>query len=142
MDLLHYVTKYVKDAWRKNEVVSALYLDVKSAFPSLMLEHLLHDMRRQGTPSAYIYWIRHKMEGHTMMLVFDGFISELITLNRGIYQGCPLSGILFQFYNADLIDGYDPKKGKTAVAFMDDALMLACAKNLLEVNTKLVAMLM
>ena len=90
----------------------------------------------------YVDWIKRKMEGCTMTLVFNGFVSEPIALHRGINQGCPLSGILFQFYNTDLIDGYDPKKGKTAVAFMDDALMLACAKNLLEVNTKLVAMLM
>ena len=45
-DSLHYVTKYIKDACRKNEVVSALFLDIKSTFPSVVLEHLLHDMRR------------------------------------------------------------------------------------------------
>ena len=46
--------------------------------------------------------------------------------------------ILFQFYNADLIDGYDPEKGETTVAFVDDALMIACTKTLLEANMKLV----
>ena len=49
-----------------------------------------------------------------MTLVFDGFVSQPITLHRGINQGYPLSGILFQFYNTGLIDGYDPKKGETA----------------------------
>ena len=44
-DSLHYVVKYVKDAWRKNKVLSALFLDVKSAFPSVVLERLTHDMR-------------------------------------------------------------------------------------------------
>jgi len=73
-----------------------------------------------------------------MSLVFDGFVSEPVSLHRGINQGCPLSGILFQFYNADLIDGYDPKKGETAVTFVDDALMIAHVKTLLEANTKLV----
>jgi len=34
MDSLHYMVKYVKDTWRKNKVVSALFLDVKSAFPA------------------------------------------------------------------------------------------------------------
>jgi len=51
-------------------------------------------------------WIMHRVEGETMTLSFDGFISEPLSLNRGINQGCPLSGILFQFYNMDLIDGY------------------------------------
>jgi len=42
---LHYIVKYIKDAWRKNEVVSALFLAVKSAFPSVVPVRLIHDMR-------------------------------------------------------------------------------------------------
>src|SRR5882724_3648076 len=53
---LHFVTKYVKDAWRKGEVVSALFLDVKSAFPSVMLGKLLHNMRLRGVPAEYTEW--------------------------------------------------------------------------------------
>ena len=33
-DALHLVVKFIKDAWRRGEVVSALFLDVKGAFPS------------------------------------------------------------------------------------------------------------
>jgi len=142
MDLLHYLTKYIKDMWRKNEVVSALFLDIKSAFPSIMLEHLLCDMRRRGVPPTYIDWIRCKTGGCTTSLVFNGFVSKPVVLHRGIDQGCPLSGILFQFYNADLIDIYNPKKDETAVMFMDDALILACAKTLTEASTKLVDIMM
>jgi len=53
MDSLHYVTKYMKDAWRRNVVVSALFLDVKSTFPSMVLEQLTHDMRQWGVPATY-----------------------------------------------------------------------------------------
>jgi len=107
MDLLHYITKYIKDAWRRNEAVSALFLDIKSIFPSVVLEQLTHDMRQQGVPTTYTDWIAQKIEGQTTTLAFNGFVSEPVLLQRGIDQGCPLSGILFQFYNADLIDGYD-----------------------------------
>ena len=79
-DSLHYVTKYVKDAWRKSEVVSALFLDVKSAFPSVVLGRLLHDMRRRGVPVEYTEWIRRKVEGRTTTLTFDGYTSEPINL--------------------------------------------------------------
>jgi len=44
-DSLHYVTKFTKDTWRKGEVVSALFLNIKSAFPSVRLKRLTHDMR-------------------------------------------------------------------------------------------------
>jgi len=53
-DSLHFITKYVKDTWRNNEVVSALFLDIKSTFPSVMLGQLLHDMRLQGVPTEYM----------------------------------------------------------------------------------------
>ena len=59
------------------------------------------------------------------------------TLCRGIAQGCLLSGILFQFYNSDLIDGYDPKRGETAVAFGNDALILTCVKTIREANIRI-----
>jgi len=57
MDSLHYITKYTKDAWRRNEAVSALFLDVKSAFPSMVLEQLMQDMRQWGVPATYTDWI-------------------------------------------------------------------------------------
>jgi len=60
---------------------------------------------------------------------------------QGVNQWCPLSGILFQFYNTDLIDSYDPKEGETTVAFMDNALMLVCAKTMEEVYERLVDMM-
>jgi len=62
-DLLHYVTKFIKDAWRRQEVMSALFLDIKSAFPSVMLEQLVHDMRTRGVLSQYTDWISHKVNG-------------------------------------------------------------------------------
>ena len=34
-DSIHMLTKTVKDAWRKGQVVSTLFLDIKGAFPSV-----------------------------------------------------------------------------------------------------------
>ena len=141
MDSLHYVTKYMKDSWRRTEVMSALFLDVKSAFPSVVLEQLGCDMRQRGVPATYTDWITRKVECQTTTLAFDGFVLEPVPLRRGIDQGCPLSGILFQFYNADLIDGYDPKAGESAVAFVDDILILAHVSTLTEANSKLIHMM-
>ena len=43
-DSLHYVTTFVKNAWRK-EVISTLFLDIKGAFPNVVLSQIIHDMR-------------------------------------------------------------------------------------------------
>jgi UV DNA damage repair endonuclease len=34
-DSIHLLTKTIKDTWRKGQVASALFLDVKGAFPSV-----------------------------------------------------------------------------------------------------------
>jgi len=44
-DSLHYIAKFTKDAWRKGEVVSTLFLDIKGAFPSVIITCLIYDMR-------------------------------------------------------------------------------------------------
>jgi len=89
------VTKFVKDVWRKKEVVSALFIDIKSAFPSVVLDHLVHDMRNRGVPRQYTHWITCKVTGHHTTLKFDGYKSEPLPLSKGLDQGCPLSGIAF-----------------------------------------------
>jgi len=44
-------------------VVSTLFLDIKSAFPSVVLKQLMHDMRKQGVPMQYTAWLRRCVEG-------------------------------------------------------------------------------
>ena len=68
------------------------------------------------------------------MLKFDGYKSEPLPLSKGLDQGCPLSGIAFQFYNSDLVDIRDPTSSEDAIAFMDNTLLLAQGKSLDETN--------
>ena len=44
----------IKEAWRKCKVASVLFLDVQGAFPNMVKEVLIHNMRTQGVPSQYI----------------------------------------------------------------------------------------
>jgi len=57
-------------------------------------------------------------------------------MSKGIDQGCPLSGIAYQFYNAGLVDKCDISRVEDAVAFMDNMQLLAWAKMLGESNSK------
>jgi hypothetical protein len=49
-DTLHTFTSFVKDAWRKKQEVVTLFLDVKGAFPNIVPDVLIHDMRRYAVP--------------------------------------------------------------------------------------------
>jgi len=125
----------------KDKVVSVLFLDIKGAFPSVNLKRLIHDMRKRGVPREYTDWITHKIGGRRTTMVFDGYESPLFTLPCGTDQGCPLSGMLFQFYNADLLDVANTSNGEDAVAFVDDTALLATASTFKAANQKLKVMM-
>ena len=44
------------------------------------------------------------LEGRTMHLKFDDFTSDPINIDNGIGQGDLLSMVLYQYYNADILD--------------------------------------
>jgi ribonuclease HI len=57
-------------------------------------------------------------------MVVDGYVSDPIAIDNGIGQGDPLSMVLYQYYNADLLD-IPSSKDEEAVAYVDDAFMMA-----------------
>ncbi|QRV76906.1 Reverse transcriptase from transposon X-element protein [Ceratobasidium sp. AG-Ba] len=119
-DALHLLVKKVKDAWSRNEVASALFLDVKGAFPHANPYQLAENMRRLGVPRSYRNWALTKLEGHTTCLAFDDFVSDPLPILNGIDQGCPLSVIFYLIYNSPLVRVAQAKKDELCVAYIDD----------------------
>ena len=76
------------------------------------------------------------LEGRSTVLKFNRYTSEQTIIDNGIGQGNPLSMVLYQYYNVDLLDIPDCK-GESAVAYVDDAFMLASGKNFQSAHQKL-----
>lgn len=136
-DSLHLMLKTVKDAWRRRKTVSTLFLDITAAFPSATPEVLFHNMRKRGVPKKLIDWLRRKLTGRKTRLKFDDHVSALFDIISGIDQGCPLSVILFQFYNSDL-----PTIGRDCGDVLvylniDDAMAISIADSRTEAIQKL-----
>lgn len=140
-DSLHLVTKFIKDAWRKKHVVAALFLDVTGAYPSVNILKLIQDMRKRGIPVEYTDWLEEKLNGRYTTLNFDDFSSETFRILEGADQGCPLSHLLYQFYNADLIEADDNRPEELKVGFVDDAALLASGKSFIEANSSITNMM-
>jgi hypothetical protein len=51
---IHLVTDNIKHAWRSKKVAAILFLDVQSAFPNMVKEVLLHNMKMRRVPSSYV----------------------------------------------------------------------------------------
>ena len=62
-------------------------------------------------------------------LKFDDHTLEAININNRIGQGDPLSMVLYQFYNTDILD-IPRGKMESAIAYVDNAVILAVAKKL------------
>lgn len=135
-DSIHLVTKMVKDAQRRRKVASIVFLDIKSAFPAASPERLYHNLRARGVPKEYVDWLRVKLSGRKTRLNFDDYTSELFDISSGIDQGCPLSVILYAFYNSDLIDSADTDDGECAVGSMDDVALVVTGKTFEECHDR------
>ena len=103
-----------------------LFLDVKGAFPNAVPERLAHNLRKRRIPKRFIDFITCMLKGRTTYLKFDDHISEAISINNGIGQEDPLSMVLYQYYNADILD-IPQHMEETAIAYVDDALILVVA---------------
>jgi hypothetical protein len=51
------VEQFIKDAWRKGDVVSALFLDIQAAFPNMQKERLLENMQVQNIDEGFCKYI-------------------------------------------------------------------------------------
>ncbi|KAH7917088.1 hypothetical protein BV22DRAFT_988306, partial [Leucogyrophana mollusca] len=82
-------------------------------------------MRKRGVPIEYVEWYRRRLKDRTTTLSFDNFTSAIFGVENGIDQGCPLSVIAFLFYNSDLLDLANRKRGELILGFIDDVALAA-----------------
>ena len=126
MDAIHLLAHNIKSAWRKGNIASVLFLDVEGTFPNAVLSRLVHNLYKRRLPRKYISFIAGMLEGRTTHLKFNDHVSDTIEINNGIGQGNPLSMILYQYYNADILD-IPAQTNETSIAYVDDALIMAIA---------------
>ena len=124
------MVKFIKDAWCRNEVVSALFLNVKGAFPSVSVKRLIHNLRMKGIPREYTDWIERKLNGCQTTISFDDFTSVPFNIDDGCNQGCLLSVILYLHYNAGLLEVARMNEGELATGFIDNVVYLAAGPDL------------
>jgi hypothetical protein len=73
-------------------------------------------------------------------LKFDSYISGPIEINNRIGQGDPLSIVIYQFYNADLVD-IPSGKSENTLAYINNTILLIIMDTFNEVHEKLYSMI-
>ena len=139
-DAMHLLTYKIKGAWRKGKVAAVLFLDIEGAFPNAVPSKLLHNLKKRKVPNKLINFTAGLLEGRITTLKFDDHISAPFPVDNGIGQGDPLSMALYQFYNADILD--IPKtSNESAIAYVDDALLLTVADSFVQAHQMLANMM-
>ncbi|PIL29086.1 hypothetical protein GSI_09134 [Ganoderma sinense ZZ0214-1] len=90
-----------------------------------------------GVPSVVMDWLRRKLTGRRTRLKFDDYESAPFNIHSGIDQGCPLSVILYGFFNTFLINSASVKHGEIAVGSMDDVALITVGRNFADTHAKL-----
>ena len=80
------------------------------------------------------------LEEHITTLKFDNHTSTPIPIDNGIGQGNPMSTVLYQFYNANILD-IPSTKNKSAITYIDDALLITTVDNFKEAHRTLANMM-
>ena len=133
--ILGFVTK-VKEAWRNHKVATAIFLDVKGAFPSTDVDRLQYDLRMTRIPKQYTQWVGRRLTGRKTRLTFDDYQSEQFEVTSGLDQGDPVSGILYIIYNAEPARHIHPRRGEHNFLYIDDNTILVTAPNFTEAHRK------
>lgn len=136
-DAVHLLVHKIKDAWRRDKVVSVLFLDVEGAFPNAVTDRVIHNLRKRSIPTAYVNFVKTILEGRTTKLRFDDFISITIAIANGIGQGDPMSMLIYILYNAELLEICRQAK-ESAIGYVDDGLLVAEGADFKETTRTLV----
>lgn len=126
------LTTWIPNKWREGKVVAGLFLDVKSAYPSVHKRRLLHLMHVQRCPQNLLNVVNGFLTDRTTNLRLQDYLSNQFTIENGLTQGSPLSVILYLLYNSPLLipNKLEPGANKISIAFIDDVTHLVAYKNL------------
>ncbi|MBW0484616.1 hypothetical protein O181_024331 [Austropuccinia psidii MF-1] len=118
---------WIKEKWRKGNVVAGLFLDEKPAYPVVHREKLVQVITQKQAPYYIIAVIQLFLLTRYTELRLDYFKYQIKLLERGLPQGSPLSLTLYLIYNFELIDSEisPASSNQLSIGYIDDVTHLA-----------------
>ncbi|KAI7948635.1 hypothetical protein MJO29_010300 [Puccinia striiformis f. sp. tritici] len=137
-DAMVALTSWVRRKWREGKVVTALFLDVKSAYPSVHPKRLVSLLRQKGCPTYLWKIIAAFLSDRSTKLRLADYLSDTFQIAQGLPQGSPLSVILYILYNSDLLTkDFSFDKDQVSLGFIDDVVHLTARSSLEQASADL-----
>ena len=127
----------VKAARNKKKTVHITFFDLADAFGSVPHNSILHSLRRNHFPPQVINYVENFYNNISAKVVTKSFQSEIFSFKRGVFQGEPLSPIIFllvfnpilQYLQENSKFGYKLQDGKfITLPFADDFCLITTDK--------------
>lgn len=114
------------DSWKRQQLMGALFMDVKGAFDHVNPGRLVSRMGELGLDGDLIRWTQSFLTDRKVQLIIDNTQCPTQPINSGVPQGSPVSPILFAIYLSGVfveIERVVP--GVRTLSFADDVGLLA-----------------
>ena len=85
----------VKDARNKKKTLHITFFDLADAFGSVPHNTIIHSLQRNNFPPEVIQYVHNFYNNIQAKVVTKSFQSEIFSFKRGVFQGDPLSPIIF-----------------------------------------------
>ncbi|KAH9272558.1 hypothetical protein BASA83_005058 [Batrachochytrium salamandrivorans] len=85
-----------------------LFIDIRKAFDTVPVGALLWKLQNMGFPRRTLAFLKALYTSSSARARADSLLSDPFPVQRGVRQGCPLSGLLFNLFINDILDGVAP----------------------------------
>ena len=118
------IVRDIYTAFRDNQQIQAVSLDIQAAYNSVWHSGLLKKIAHMGVDDYLLCWVQSYLEGRVSVLVVGDHSAEIVT-SCGVPQGSPISSTLFLVFIDDLLRILQPLGRLRSQAFADDLFMWA-----------------
>ena len=126
------------EAWKLQQLMGALFLDVKGAFDHVNPSRLIARLIEFNLDGDLIRWVQSFLTDRWVQLQIDNTQCPAHPVNSGVPQGSPVSPILFIIYLSGVFDAIERRvNGIQCLSFADDIGLLAPGYSVREVCKKL-----
>jgi hypothetical protein len=120
-DQATYLSQEVEDAFQENNLVQAVWIDLKKAFDKVWKEGLLWKMRKCKIKGNLYKWTKSYLHNRKARVQLNGYRSKKVLLRHGVPQGGVLSPTLFLIFIDDLVA--ELPHGIKVALYADDLVM-------------------
>ena len=116
-----YIVHHIRSNWGIGKKNQGLFLDLSSAFEKVWHNGLIAKLNQIGVNGLCLNTISTYLSGGKQIVVVDGVISDILSVEAGVPQGSRLGPLLFIIYVNDIIDDLE----SDILIFADDTTLLA-----------------